>query len=80
MVQLIMEYLPQGSLRDYLPTHKLSMAQCLLFVQQICQVRRFHLAIKTSFNHAIITIQCNETSSMQVVNSLAPSLTKRTRK
>ncbi|XP_008327437.1 non-receptor tyrosine-protein kinase TYK2 isoform X2 [Cynoglossus semilaevis] len=37
VVQLIMEYLPQGSLRDYLPTHKLSMAQCLLFVQQICQ-------------------------------------------
>uniref|UniRef100_G3PKW3 Tyrosine-protein kinase n=1 Tax=Gasterosteus aculeatus aculeatus TaxID=481459 RepID=G3PKW3_GASAC len=36
-VQLIMEYLPLGSLRDYLPKRKLGVAQCLLFAQQICQ-------------------------------------------
>ncbi|KAM7371814.1 hypothetical protein PAMP_009024 [Pampus punctatissimus] len=37
VVQLIMEYLPLGSLRDYLPKRKLGMPQCLLFAQQICQ-------------------------------------------
>ncbi|XP_015227583.1 PREDICTED: non-receptor tyrosine-protein kinase TYK2 [Cyprinodon variegatus] len=36
-VQLIMEYLPQGSLREYLPKHKVSLADCLMFAQQICQ-------------------------------------------
>lgn len=38
VVQLIMEYLPLGSLRDYLPKRKLGVPQCLLFAQQICQV------------------------------------------
>uniref|UniRef100_A0A8D3CZ71 Tyrosine-protein kinase n=1 Tax=Scophthalmus maximus TaxID=52904 RepID=A0A8D3CZ71_SCOMX len=37
VVQLIMEYLPLGSLREYLPTHKLGVPQCLMFAQQICQ-------------------------------------------
>ncbi|XP_034045553.1 non-receptor tyrosine-protein kinase TYK2 [Thalassophryne amazonica] len=37
VVQLIMEYLPLRSLREYLPKHKLGMPQCLLFAQQICQ-------------------------------------------
>ncbi|KAL2101546.1 hypothetical protein ACEWY4_003307 [Coilia grayii] len=37
VVQLIMEFLPQGSLREYLPKHRLGMAQSLLFAQQICQ-------------------------------------------
>uniref|UniRef100_A0A3P9ANB0 Tyrosine-protein kinase n=1 Tax=Esox lucius TaxID=8010 RepID=A0A3P9ANB0_ESOLU len=37
VVQLIMEYLPLGSLRDYLPKHRLGVAHCLLFAQQICQ-------------------------------------------
>ncbi|KAL6102631.1 tyk2 [Pungitius sinensis] len=37
VVQLIMEYLPLGSLRDYLPKRKLGVAQCLMFAQQICQ-------------------------------------------
>ncbi|KAI1884278.1 hypothetical protein AGOR_G00224790 [Albula goreensis] len=37
VVQLIMEYLPLGSLRDYLPKHHLSVAQTLLFAEQICQ-------------------------------------------
>ncbi|XP_062294756.1 non-receptor tyrosine-protein kinase TYK2 isoform X1 [Scomber scombrus] len=37
VVQLIMEYLPLGSLRDYLPKRKLGVPQCLLFAQQICQ-------------------------------------------
>nr|XP_043906798.1 non-receptor tyrosine-protein kinase TYK2 [Solea senegalensis] len=37
VVQLIMEYLPQGSLRDYLPSRKLGVPQCLMFAQQICQ-------------------------------------------
>ncbi|XP_017284854.1 non-receptor tyrosine-protein kinase TYK2 [Kryptolebias marmoratus] len=36
-VQLIMEYLPLGSLREYLPKNKLGVAQCLMFAQQICQ-------------------------------------------
>uniref|UniRef100_A0A667XMS8 Tyrosine-protein kinase n=1 Tax=Myripristis murdjan TaxID=586833 RepID=A0A667XMS8_9TELE len=34
---LIMEYLPLGSLREYLPKRKLGVPQCLLFAQQICQ-------------------------------------------
>uniref|UniRef100_A0A671V986 Tyrosine-protein kinase n=1 Tax=Sparus aurata TaxID=8175 RepID=A0A671V986_SPAAU len=37
VVQLIMEYLPKGSLKDYLPKRKLSMPQCLMFAQQICE-------------------------------------------
>lgn len=37
VVQLIMEYLPLGSLREYLPKRKLGMPQCLMFAQQICQ-------------------------------------------
>ncbi|KAM3863740.1 non-receptor tyrosine-protein kinase TYK2 [Diretmus argenteus] len=37
VVQLIMEYLPLGSLRDYLPKRKLGVPQCLVFAQQICQ-------------------------------------------
>ncbi|XP_076000180.1 non-receptor tyrosine-protein kinase TYK2 isoform X2 [Genypterus blacodes] len=37
VVQLIMEYLPMGSLREYLPKHKIGVPQCLLFAQQICQ-------------------------------------------
>ncbi|XP_049331591.1 non-receptor tyrosine-protein kinase TYK2 isoform X2 [Astyanax mexicanus] len=37
VVQLIMEYLPLGSLREYLPKHRLGIAQNLLFAQQICQ-------------------------------------------
>ncbi|KAM9101230.1 non-receptor tyrosine-protein kinase TYK2 isoform 1-T2 [Sarcophilus harrisii] len=37
MVQLIMEYVPLGSLRDYLPKHSLGLAQILLFAQQICE-------------------------------------------
>lgn len=36
VVQLIMEYLPLGSLREYLPKHSLGIAQSLLFAQQIC--------------------------------------------
>lgn len=36
VVQLIMEYLPLGSLREYLPKHRLGIAQNLLFAQQIC--------------------------------------------
>ncbi|KAM8974280.1 non-receptor tyrosine-protein kinase TYK2 [Pelodytes ibericus] len=37
VVQLIMEYVPLGSLRDYLPKHHVSLAQILLFAQQICE-------------------------------------------
>ncbi|XP_023269688.1 non-receptor tyrosine-protein kinase TYK2 [Seriola lalandi dorsalis] len=37
VVQLIMEYLPLGSLRDYLPKRNLGVPQCLMFAQQICQ-------------------------------------------
>ncbi|XP_029441138.1 non-receptor tyrosine-protein kinase TYK2 [Rhinatrema bivittatum] len=37
MVQLIMEYVPLGSLRDYLPKHNVGLAQILLFTQQICE-------------------------------------------
>ncbi|KAE8619823.1 hypothetical protein XENTR_v10009988 [Xenopus tropicalis] len=37
IVQLIMEYVPLGSLRDYLPKHNVSLAQILLFAQQICE-------------------------------------------
>uniref|UniRef100_A0A8C1ZK34 non-specific protein-tyrosine kinase n=1 Tax=Cyprinus carpio TaxID=7962 RepID=A0A8C1ZK34_CYPCA len=36
VVQLIMEYLPLGSLREYIPKHRLGIAQSLLFAQQIC--------------------------------------------
>lgn len=37
-VQLVMEYVPLGSLRDYLPRHHVGLAQLLLFAQQICEV------------------------------------------
>uniref|UniRef100_A0A672ITZ4 Tyrosine-protein kinase n=1 Tax=Salarias fasciatus TaxID=181472 RepID=A0A672ITZ4_SALFA len=37
VVQLIMEYLPLGSLREYLPKRKVGLPQCLMFAQQICQ-------------------------------------------
>ncbi|XP_007905276.1 non-receptor tyrosine-protein kinase TYK2 [Callorhinchus milii] len=37
IVQLIMEYLPLGSLRDYLPKHSLGLAQLMLFAQEICE-------------------------------------------
>nr|XP_044999139.1 non-receptor tyrosine-protein kinase TYK2 isoform X1 [Jaculus jaculus]XP_044999140.1 non-receptor tyrosine-protein kinase TYK2 isoform X1 [Jaculus jaculus] len=36
-VQLVMEYMPLGSLRDYLPRHSVGLAQLLLFAQQICE-------------------------------------------
>ncbi|KAM8793876.1 non-receptor tyrosine-protein kinase TYK2 [Eudromia elegans] len=36
-VQLIMEYVPLGSLRDYLPKHSVGLARLLLFAQQICE-------------------------------------------
>lgn len=38
VVQLIMEYLPLGSLKDYLLQRKHGVPQCLLFAQQICEV------------------------------------------
>lgn len=38
IVQLIMEYLPLGSLKDYLLRDRPGMAKCLLFAQQICEV------------------------------------------
>lgn len=38
MVQLIMEYVPLGSLREFLPKHPLSLSHLLLFAQQICEV------------------------------------------
>lgn len=34
-----MEYVPLGSLRDYLPKHNVSLAHILLFAQQICEVK-----------------------------------------
>ncbi|XP_005534563.1 PREDICTED: non-receptor tyrosine-protein kinase TYK2, partial [Pseudopodoces humilis] len=37
VVQLIMEYVPLGSLRDFLPKHTLSLSHLLLFAQQICE-------------------------------------------
>lgn len=37
-VQLIMEYLPLGSLKDYISSSKPAVAKCLLFAQQICEV------------------------------------------
>ncbi|KAF6098010.1 tyrosine kinase 2 [Phyllostomus discolor] len=36
-VHLVMEYMPLGSLRDYLPRHSIGLAQLLLFAQQICE-------------------------------------------
>ncbi|XP_016063427.1 PREDICTED: non-receptor tyrosine-protein kinase TYK2 [Miniopterus natalensis] len=36
-IQLVMEYVPLGSLRDYLPRHSVGLAQLLLFAQQICE-------------------------------------------
>ncbi|XP_027765602.1 non-receptor tyrosine-protein kinase TYK2-like, partial [Empidonax traillii] len=37
VVQLIMEYVPLGSLRDFLPKHPLSLSHILLFARQICE-------------------------------------------
>lgn len=37
MVQLIMEYVPLGSLRDFLPRHRVGLPHILLFAQQICE-------------------------------------------
>ncbi|XP_071656771.1 non-receptor tyrosine-protein kinase TYK2 [Patagioenas fasciata] len=37
VVRLIMEYVPLGSLRDFLPKHQLSLGHLLLFAQQICE-------------------------------------------
>nr|AMV91904.1 tyrosine kinase 2 [Acanthogobius hasta] len=37
MVQLVMEYVPMGSLHKYVYECKPSMPKCLLFAQQICQ-------------------------------------------
>ncbi|XP_051905397.1 non-receptor tyrosine-protein kinase TYK2 isoform X2 [Hippocampus zosterae] len=37
VVQLIMEFLPLGSLEKYLQKQEKSTSQCLLFAQQICQ-------------------------------------------
>ncbi|KAM6957676.1 non-receptor tyrosine-protein kinase TYK2 [Aplochiton taeniatus] len=37
VVQLIMEYLPLGSLKDYLCNNHVGIAHSLLFAQQICQ-------------------------------------------
>ncbi|XP_062306115.1 non-receptor tyrosine-protein kinase TYK2 [Osmerus eperlanus] len=37
VLQLIMEYLPLGSLKEYLPKQRLGVAHSLLFAQQICQ-------------------------------------------
>lgn len=36
-VQLVMEYMPLGSLRDYLPRHNVGLVQLLLFSLQICE-------------------------------------------
>lgn len=36
-----MEYVPLGSLRDYLPRHSVGLAQLLLFAQQICEVCQY---------------------------------------
>uniref|UniRef100_A0A8C3U0Q1 non-specific protein-tyrosine kinase n=1 Tax=Catharus ustulatus TaxID=91951 RepID=A0A8C3U0Q1_CATUS len=37
VLQLIMEFVPLGSLRDFLPRHPLGLPQLLLFAQQICE-------------------------------------------
>uniref|UniRef100_A0A672GXK4 Tyrosine-protein kinase n=1 Tax=Salarias fasciatus TaxID=181472 RepID=A0A672GXK4_SALFA len=37
VMQLIMEYLPLGSLQEYLPKRKVGLPRCLMFAQQICQ-------------------------------------------
>ncbi|KAK1153998.1 non-receptor tyrosine-protein kinase TYK2-like [Acipenser oxyrinchus oxyrinchus] len=37
VVQLVMEYLPLGSLRDYLPKHRVGLGQILFFAQQVCE-------------------------------------------
>ncbi|KAM4880201.1 non-receptor tyrosine-protein kinase TYK2 [Sylvia borin] len=40
-VQLVMEYVPLGSLREFLPRHPLGLAQLLLFAQQICEAMAY---------------------------------------
>lgn len=37
-MQLIMEFLPLGSLREYLPKRKQGILQVLMLSQQICEV------------------------------------------
>lgn len=46
-LRLIMEYLPYGSLRDYLQKHKerLDHKKLLLYASQICKVGHFKLYI-----------------------------------
>ncbi|KFO79730.1 Non-receptor tyrosine-protein kinase TYK2, partial [Cuculus canorus] len=46
VVQLIMEFVPLGSLRDFLPKHPLSLAHILLFAQQICEFIHRDLAAR----------------------------------
>lgn len=45
-MQLVMEYVPLGSLRDYLPRHNVGLAQLLLFAQQICEVGQWPLVLE----------------------------------
>ena len=39
-MQLIMEFLPLGSLKEYIIGCKIGVPQCLLFAGQICQVSK----------------------------------------
>lgn len=57
VVQLIMEYLPLGSLRDYLPKRKLGMPQYLMFAQQICQVSLGGFVVCTNHLHFHLILQ-----------------------
>ncbi|XP_069571634.1 non-receptor tyrosine-protein kinase TYK2 [Brachyistius frenatus] len=41
VVQLIMEYLPLGSLEGYLGKQKVGLPQCLMFAHQICQGMKY---------------------------------------
>lgn len=68
MVQLIMEYLPKGSLKDYLPKRKLSMPQCLMFAQQICEVSFVVRAHRVLF-HVILQYSwcCVQTVNISVI-------------
>lgn len=52
-LRLIMEYLPYGSLRDYLQKHKerLDHKKLLLYASQICKVGNFRLL--TFFNKSL---------------------------
>lgn len=64
MVQLIMEYLPLGSLKDYLPKRKLGILGCIMFAQQICQVSlgafvvyRNHLQVPSILQYSWFCVQ-----------------------